>query len=678
MRVRVGLWLSIFLFTAGCADCGYEPPSSSTGDAAPSDGMVDDGGDETPDDGTSGEDASPMLDGTMGDDAAEPFDASDASDAQSRCPDNEQVCGGACVDTSTNAEHCGACGESCGEGATCRDGACRCPQYQRQCDGECIPTHGDPANCGGCGNTCSGEQVCASGECADECLPGRRACDGRCVDTSTDSDHCGACGNECAFDEGCVDGECETAIAIGDPPEKCSGGGPQIDVEISAGDDERCTGNVAEEVFRWGMCSCDDLVFDDGLVTDAFDSTLGRYRPGGPGAGVGTNGSLDAGSDVEIRGALWASGEPGASFDDGVDIHQQLHVGGNLDIGTTGEFRKDAWIEGNIEADDSATFRQHLTVRSDSEISSGVSYAGLTERNVQVGEACGECSEADRLPISEIVSRHSGPDNDNAAVGLDPEALAGSDGDGILRLPCGEYYLSSIDVNDSTTIVAEGRTALYVGGDVEIGQNLTIKPTAGAELDVFIAGDVTLDDRIELGDAAYPASTRFYVGGDDGWDFGSDGRMAGFVYALPGGIVADDGIELYGGMYTDNLDAGSDVEIHYDRGILQAGESCVPPAEPDPEPVGDAGLADADGRGGMDADGSGGDADGRGGSGETCGGAGASCGEDGDCCVPLVCGAEGTCDVKACRALGESCEENVDCCSGTCAEAGGQGECISS
>jgi hypothetical protein len=48
-------------------------------------------------------------------------DAVVASDA---CPANQIVCGAAgCVDTLTNAEHCGGCNKSC-EGGTCSGGSC--------------------------------------------------------------------------------------------------------------------------------------------------------------------------------------------------------------------------------------------------------------------------------------------------------------------------------------------------------------------------------------------------------------------------------------------------------------------------------------------------------------------------------------------------------------------------
>lgn len=54
-----------------------------------------------------------------------PNDAStaDAADAATPCKGSEVRCGGACVDTSTSADHCGACGRSCG-GGSCAAAAC--------------------------------------------------------------------------------------------------------------------------------------------------------------------------------------------------------------------------------------------------------------------------------------------------------------------------------------------------------------------------------------------------------------------------------------------------------------------------------------------------------------------------------------------------------------------------
>ena len=693
----------LFLVATGCGDCGEDPVENALrADGAGGgelDGVMVDRDtrmsldtsqfdssamDTSPVDGTSGADGDGAADGDGMVDAA--------SDGGGQCEGGLVQCDGSCVDPSTNTNHCGACGQTCSGNQVCTDGSCRCPRYQKRCDGTCVSTQTEPGNCGRCGNSCESSRVCSAGTCAESCLDGREACGQRCVDTSTDPDNCGTCGNACADGEGCLDGRCETAVPVGDAPAKCTGGGPQIEVDATPQGRRRCTGNLAEEVFRWGLCSCDGLTFGERLTTDAYDSTLGRYQPGGLGAGVGTNGGIEVSNGAEIRGALWASSMSGATFGDSTVVHQQMHVGGDLDVSSSSEFRKDARVEGDVQAD-AATFLQTLFVHPDSNVSSGVTYGTLDDSTrFDVQNACTQCEAADRIPVGEIVERHDGSSNDNQAIGLSPDAMNGVNDGQVLELPCGEYYLSEMNIDNKATIRVTGRTALYIGGDVRVGSNLTIKPSANAELDVFISGNVSIEEGVELGDAAYPASTRFYVGGQQGVYFSNQARMAGFVYAVPGGITVDEGIQLYGGMYTQDLNASNAVDIHYDRAILGAGKTCTPVDQPDPEPTGDAGMSDAsesmdgeismDDSGGTTGDGGGTSSDTTGDTGgdpaPTCSESGESCSEDGDCCVPLVCGAEGTCDVKECRALYESCTEDADCCTGTCGGSGSEAVCISS
>lgn len=102
--------------------------------AEPEAGLAE--GDAVPDAGDDGED--PAVDGPC-EGAAEaaaadapPAEASvDASDdvppgppMQPSCPTGHVVCGNACVDLQTDANHCGACGHACAPGA-CASGACQ-------------------------------------------------------------------------------------------------------------------------------------------------------------------------------------------------------------------------------------------------------------------------------------------------------------------------------------------------------------------------------------------------------------------------------------------------------------------------------------------------------------------------------------------------------------------------
>ena len=81
----------------------------------------------------------------------------------------------------------------------CRLGACRCPNGtrkcgstcapadrdcgclvagQRRCNGTCVDTRTDRQNCGACGNVCLPGKVCSGGKC---CPKGTINCNGSCV-----------------------------------------------------------------------------------------------------------------------------------------------------------------------------------------------------------------------------------------------------------------------------------------------------------------------------------------------------------------------------------------------------------------------------------------------------------------------------------------------------------------
>lgn len=69
-----------------------------------------------------------------------------------------------------------------------------------------------------------------------------------------------------------------------------------------------------------------------------------------------------------------------------------------------------------------------------------------------------------------------------------------SDGQGPnqITLPCGRYYLSNIKHPSTLTIRAEGRTVLFVDGDVEIGGGINLEIADDAEIDLFIAYDTAV------------------------------------------------------------------------------------------------------------------------------------------------------------------------------------------
>jgi hypothetical protein len=143
-------------------------------------------------------------------------------------------CGGLCVDTQTNPEHCGGCGIRCGPHASCVDGRCRCNSNRGNCNAS-DPGFGydddgcetdlltSLAHCGACRATCRRDNAtatCATGTCQIAmCNAGYANCDGNdangCEQPLTTLSHCGACGVMCSRANAtatCSTGTCQIAM----------------------------------------------------------------------------------------------------------------------------------------------------------------------------------------------------------------------------------------------------------------------------------------------------------------------------------------------------------------------------------------------------------------------------------------------------------------------------------
>jgi hypothetical protein len=220
------------------------------------------------------------------------------------CTDTQACCGGACIDVEKDGNNCGDCNVRCGAGEACVAGECSCAggaacSAGRTCcsappTSGCVDTGTDPQACGACGNVCAvGEQctmnatgagACScgagapctaaqrccgdSGGCVaatDVCTCGGTACAATdiccgtsCADVLADPNHCGGCDRVCPAGPSssvtCVGGQCR----CGDEP--CAGtccGTTCADVTSDVANCGTC-GNACRmgEVCQGGKCSC--------------------------------------------------------------------------------------------------------------------------------------------------------------------------------------------------------------------------------------------------------------------------------------------------------------------------------------------------------------------------------------------------------------------------------------
>ncbi len=133
------------------------------------------------------------------------------------CTSPQKACGGACADTQTDFDNCGACANKCANGQVCSQGSCAlfCSGGTTQCGTSCANTANDAANCGACGTACKAGEVCGAGKCALACGGGSTQCGTSCVDINLDGTNCGACGTKCPTGNVCAAGKCGLSCGVG-------------------------------------------------------------------------------------------------------------------------------------------------------------------------------------------------------------------------------------------------------------------------------------------------------------------------------------------------------------------------------------------------------------------------------------------------------------------------------
>ena len=353
-----------------------------------------------------------------------------------------------------------------GAGAT--TGTNPCGVNAKLCDGVCKITLTDPDNCGACGVVCAADQVCSGGSCSDpfDCSSGFIDCNQTCVDPFTNNANCGSCGNACSSGQGCSSGFCVATVPLTGPGPNCANGGPPTEVTTpDAG--TVCGGALAQITFRWAVCSCNSVTDTGLLLTDSFNSLFGPYVDGGLGGGVGANNNLNLAGAFGVGGSLWADSTAGLNVAGGAKIGIELHDNGPFDgLGVEG-VGANAYVNGNVTSLGLLTIQGDLYVPQSSVVTPFlVSDQQQILGPVAVGPPC-DCSSSQLIDVAGIVA-YGAVNNDNATIGLDPNVFATGALLSATRLdlPCGSYYLSSIQANGTMTIAIHGNTALFIGGDV--------------------------------------------------------------------------------------------------------------------------------------------------------------------------------------------------------------------
>jgi hypothetical protein len=406
--------------------------------------------------------------------------------------------------------------------------------------------------------------------------------------------------------------------------EYCNASGPPalIDQFAEGGTATTCPELLAQRAFLYALCACTDFVSDQPLVTDAFNGAQGPYGDAGvlPGGSVGINGTvnLNPSAPMQVNGSLWASGASAINAGP-IDVAGELHAEGELRPASL-YVGADAWMAGGIQTAGSVTVKgtAHVPAGAPIDVPADAGLGTPVTATFQVAPAC-DCMPEDLVDVAGVVATYA-MDNDDQTLGIEPTWLENVQSAMTATLPCGRIYLASVGGNAPIHLTAASHVALFVGADISTDSDFEIDVPSGGELDLFVAGSLTVSGSFLVGTTSNPARARTYVGGST-VNLQNAATLAGNLYAPKATLTlgASAPTTLYGSIFAERVSASASLTIHYDEAIL--GQSATPAC---PAPQGCSTCSDCGG--------------------QACnGGVCGACTESAECCPPLVCGSHGTC-----------------------------------
>jgi hypothetical protein len=334
---------------------------------------------------------------------------------------------------------------------------------------------------------------------------------------------------------------------------------------------------------------------------------------------VGANSQFSAVTWFDVGGFIWAGGSTAFSnvVTSNARVRQDLKSNGPATGSGSVVVDHDAYVNGDVQT--KMTIAGKLYVPPSATVGPNVTAAGgivLTSQFL-ISPPC-DCAPSQLIDIAGIVADGQ-LHNDNALIRLDPATFENAPGPRRLDLACGRYYLTRITPRYTTTIAVHGRTAIFIGGNIDTQQaNLEIAIDPTAELDLFIGGTIVNASGLRMGNIEVPAQFRVYIAGSP-VDFTAPSTTAGNFYLPYSDFTSPSALDLYGSIFAKSFTGQG--HVHYDRGVLNAGAICEgarPPGDAGTPPTSCTSCRDCGNQACVNG---------------TCG----ACTTAADCCAPLQC-----------------------------------------
>jgi hypothetical protein len=336
-----------------------------------------------------------------------------------------------------------------------------------------------------------------------------------------------------------------------------------------------CTGQVAQDTFAAALCSCADTNIAGYLRTRG----LGDSDDAGDLVGsVGVNGDYSTNGYANVGGNFTVAGSRDILFGGLLQAGQDLFFHPAADVAGVVKVGRDAWL-----ADELRAFGR-VAIERDLYTADGAGFRGIAlvdvggarhTQQVSIAPPCA-CGSGQIIDVAALVD-DARSNNDDASIGLDPDALKLTVGIGTpLELPGGRFYLNQIGGVGGIKLRVTGKTALFVGDDLLATGAFRIELAPDAELDLFVRDNLAITGAALFGDRARPSATRVYVGGTGDITVAGYGAFVGNLYAPTANILVGGFGQVYGSLFGKNIDAAGFLSVAYDASIQQTGKGCPP------------------------------------------------------------------------------------------------------
>lgn len=346
----------------------------------------------------------------------------------------------------------------------------------------------------------------------------------------------------------------------------CSGSGPVIPIP---GAGTSCTGDLGARTFLFAVCACNDVEVSGVLTTDALGA--GGADAGTSGGSIGANGAFGTNSSLQVNGDVWAAGTGVATA---INVSQSGTIAGDVHAGAS--VAVDAGsilgVGGNLSANGdvtgSVTCGGTATIPSEDTAPGVTATGGLTSAPVSVAPPC-NCGTL--LDIASIVSGFAAS-NDDVAAGFTSASLSPAPTTTV-SIPCGRYYFDGI-TGSNVALSITGRAAIFVNGDLHATSQLTVTPVAGAQVNLFVTGNLVLEGGASLGSPSAPAAVRVYVGGST-FTLSGNAQLGANIYAPSASVQLASDLSMSGSLFVGSLAMSGSFTVHYDESILST-SGCTP------------------------------------------------------------------------------------------------------